>query len=180
MGSHMMVPIYFVWVICAVAFIMMGGAPASPHASAAGSCLVDLTHPNPSLTSRCSGPCTLSQVCKFASFVYCRLLALPHACVTCRCCICFEVRRKPKRQRFATVDIIQSCGRHAVFIATTVVFRLFAPAYQALPTSSLDPDDKPELGFANRLSRDDSANESRNQVLPPACDTMAGLLTAVA
>ncbi len=26
MGSHMMVPIYFIWVICAVAFIMMAGA----------------------------------------------------------------------------------------------------------------------------------------------------------
>ena len=27
MGSHMMVPIYFVWVICAVAFLMMAGVP---------------------------------------------------------------------------------------------------------------------------------------------------------
>jgi len=46
-----------------------------------------------------------------------------------------------------------------------VAFRLFVPAYEALPTSSLEQDSKPELGFGPRISRDDSANESRNQVL---------------
>jgi len=45
-----------------------------------------------------------------------------------------------------------------------VAFRLFVPAYEALPTSSLEQDGKPELGFGPRISRDDSANESRNQV----------------
>ena len=54
-----------------------------------------------------------------------------------------------------------------------MAFRLFVPVYEALPTSSLEQDGKPELGFGPRISRDDSANESRNQV--PAARIYCGV-----
>ncbi len=53
-----------------------------------------------------------------------------------------------------------------MFVATTAAYRFFVPAYDALPDSDFEAEDgKQKEGFGSRLSRDDSANESRNQVL---------------
>ena len=55
------------------------------------------------------------------------------------------------------------CG--AVFVATTAAYRIFVSAYEVLPDSDFEAEDgKQKQGFGSRLSRDDSANESRNQV----------------
>ncbi len=50
MGSHMMVPIYFIWVICAVAFLTMAGARLQTLS------LLSACHP-------AHGPCATGHAC---------------------------------------------------------------------------------------------------------------------
>ena len=47
MGSHMMVPIYFTWTICAAAFLMMAGARPNPNLSPSSNSSPNPTNPNP-------------------------------------------------------------------------------------------------------------------------------------